>query len=279
MKFIFLIGYPLSHSMSPVIQNAAFRHLSLPYEYHLHPIDAEELPNFVTGELRSINIRGANVTLPHKVTVMPFLDECDASAKAIGAVNTIVNDSGRLKGYNTDGTAALRAITEVYGSIDKANIVMIGAGGAARAVGYQLSRSAKQLTIFNRDIDNAEKLANRLQHETTSKISVVDQSQLENVIKSADILINTTPIGMEPHPDESPVDSSMLHPKLLVFDLVYNPERTRLIQEAELAGSRILSGIKMLVYQGAEAFKLWTGVEPPEALMMTAIKTKLEPKI
>jgi shikimate dehydrogenase len=276
VKLIFLIGYPVSHSMSAVMQNAAFNHLNLQYKYQLRSVNSEELRDFVAGELRSIKIRGANVTIPHKVTVMPFLDEFDASAKAIGAVNTIVNDAGKLKGYNTDGTAALRAITEVFGSINEANIVMLGAGGAARAVGYQLSRNTKQLTIFNRDIYNAENLANRLQQGSSSKISVVNQSQLERVIKSANILINTTPIGMEPYPDESPIEPSMLHPNLLVFDLVYNPKRTRLIRDAELAGSRILSGVKMLAYQGSEAFRLWTGVEPPEALMMTAINACLE---
>lgn len=276
MKLIFLIGYPVAHSMSAVMQNAAFSHLSLPYAYQLRSVKSEELRDFVEGELRSVNIRGANVTIPHKVTVMPLLDEFDASAKAIGAVNTIVNDAGRLKGYNTDGTAALRAITEAYGSIDEANIVMLGAGGAARAVGYQLSRSARQLTIINRDAEKAEKLASRLQQGTSTKVSTVNMSQLEWVIESADILINATPIGMTPYNDESPVEPSILHSNLFVFDLVYNPEQARLIRDAELVGARSLSGIKMLVYQGSEAFRLWTGVEPPEALMMTAIKSRLE---
>ncbi|MCX6641898.1 MAG: shikimate dehydrogenase [Candidatus Bathyarchaeota archaeon] len=278
MKLIFLIGYPVSHSMSAVMQNAAFSHHYLPYEYQLRSVKPEELRDFVAEELRSENIRGANVTIPHKVTVMSLLDEFDASAKAIGAVNTIVNDAGRLKGYNTDGTAALRAVTEAYGSIEEANIVILGAGGAAHAVGYQLSRSAKQLTIFNRNSDNAEKLASRLQQGTSTKVSTVNLSQLKRAIESADILINATPIGMVPYIDESPIESSILHPNLLVFDLVYNPERTRLIREAEIIGSRSLSGVKMLVYQGSEAFRLWTGVESPEALMMTTIKARLGAK-
>jgi shikimate dehydrogenase len=261
--------------MSAVMQNAAFNHHYLPYEYRLRSVNPEELRDFVAGELRSVNIRGANITIPHKVTVMSLLDEFDASAKAIGAVNTIVNDAGRLKGYNTDGTAALRAVTEAYGSIEEANIVLLGAGGAARAVGYQLSRSAKQLTIFNRNTENAEKLASRLQQGTKTKVSTMNLSQLKRVVESADILINATPIGMVPYIDESPIESSILHPNLLVFDLVYNPERTRLIREADITGSRSLSGIKMLVYQGSEAFRLWTGVEPPEALMMRAIKARL----
>ena len=276
MKLIFLIGYPVGHSMSAVMQNAAFSHLHLPYNYQLRPVTSEELHDFVGGELRSVNIRGANVTIPHKITVMPLLDEFDASAKAIGAVNTIVNDEGRLKGYNTDGIAAFRAITEAYGSIDEANIVMLGAGGAARSVGYQLSRSARQLTIINRNTEKAEKLVSRLHQGTSTKVSNAKMSQLGQIIESADILINATSIGMVPHINESPVEQSMLHPNLLVFDLVYNPERTRLIRDAELAGSRSLSGVKMLVYQGSEAFKLWTGIEPPEALMMTAIKARLE---
>jgi shikimate dehydrogenase len=258
------------------MHNTLFNHLKLDYDYQLHQVTSDELDKFVAKELRVEKVRGANVTVPHKVAIIPFLDELDISAKRLGAVNTIINNNGQLKGYNTDGSAALRALTEVYGPVDEASIVMLGAGGAAHAVGCQLSHIAKELIIINRNNEKAEKLALYLQQGTKNKVYSIKKSQLKSSIKSADILINTTSVGMTPNLDETPIDPLLLHQNLFVFDVVYNPEKTRLIQDAELVGARTLTGIKMLVYQGSAAFKLWTGITPPETLMMKAVKDYLE---
>ena len=275
MKVCYLLGYPVSHSMSAVMHNAAFEELGLKYRYDLREVNPAKLGAFMTGEMRDQAVRGANVTIPHKVAVIEYLDEVDREALAIGAVNTIVNDGGSLKGYNTDGRGAIRALEEVYGELEGVKAVIVGAGGAARAIGYHLSAKAGRITILNRTLGRAEELAAHLSSMPECNASVepssLRRSELEEALKEADILINTTPVGMTPDVEGTPVDGSLIRPGTLVFDTVYNPLRTRLLREAEEAGSRTLSGLRMLVYQGAAAFRLWTGLEPPVELMYDAV--------
>ncbi len=279
MRVCYLLGYPVGHSMSAVMHNAAFEELGLKYRYDLRGVSPAKLGAFMTGEMRDQAVGGANVTIPHKVAVMEYLDEVDREALAIGAVNTIVNQDGSLKGYNTDGRGAIRALEEAYGELEDVEAVIVGAGGAARAIGYHLSTKARSIMILNRTPSRAKELAAHLSTMPECKASVepspLRRSELEEALKEADILINTTPVGMTPDVEGTPVDGSLIRPGTLVFDTVYNPMRTRLLREAEEAGARTLSGLRMLVYQGAAAFKLWTGEEPTVELMYDAVSEVL----
>ena len=271
----YLIGYPVGHSMSAVMHNAAFMELGLDFAYQLLEVRPEDLEKAVSETLRASDVRGINVTIPHKVSVMGYLDEIDLEAVRIGAVNTIVNNEGRLKGYNTDGIGALRAIRERYGDLRGARAVILGAGGAARAISYKLAENVSEVRILNRTPSRAEALSDYLSslRECRAEISSDDLSRdsIRASLEGADILVNTTPLGMHPDTEASPVDQDLLSPGLLVFDAVYNPPTTRLLREAEASGSRVLKGVSMLVYQGVAAFELWTGREAPEAVMMESV--------
>jgi shikimate dehydrogenase len=275
MRLCYLLGYPVGHSMSAVMHNAAFQKLGLDYRYELKSVPLEELGAFVASELRSADFAGGSVTIPHKVTVMDHLDGVAPSALRIGAVNTIVKEDGRLKGYNTDGTGALRGIIEVHGEIDGSKVVMLGAGGAARAVGYHLSMRVEELTIANRTLKKADELARTLSANPECRATVksipLNRDLLRASIKEADILVNGTSLGMHPEAGRTPIEKGLLHASLLVFDLVYNPVKTRLLRDAEEAGASILPGVNMLVYQGATAFKMWTGEDPPVETMRAAV--------
>lgn len=275
MKLCYLIGYPVGHSLSPVMHNAAFQRLGLGYEYQPMAVEPGRLKEFIEGSLRSPSVRGANVTIPHKVEAVRLMDRLDETAEAIGAVNTVVNDHGTLTGYNTDGQGAVRALEEAYGDLRWRKVVLLGAGGAARAVSHSLVGLVGDLTILNRDEGRAAELKESLRRPGGASVKSGGLGELASTIGSADILINATSVGMKPGTEATPVDPKLLHPGLLVFDLVYNPPQTRLLADAKVAGAKTLSGVEMLVYQGAEAFRLWTGVEPPEALMLSVVKQRL----
>jgi shikimate dehydrogenase len=210
---------------------------------------------------------------------MRHLDEVDTLAARIGAVNTIVNEDGWLKGYNTDGLAAMRALEESFGDLNGVKAVVLGAGGAARAIGYHLSTVAEVLVIVNRTLARAEGLVEVFlgYPECRSTVSVLPlgRDPLRKALDGADIVVNATSLGMEPNTDKTPIEKGLLGPSLLVLDAVYNPPKTRLLKDAEAAGARTLAGISMLVYQGAAAFKLWTGRDAPEALMMKVVERSL----
>jgi shikimate dehydrogenase len=274
VRRLYLLGYPIAHSLSPAMQNSALKALGLNYEYSLLPVPPEELGARV-GELRDKSIVGFNITIPHKVAVLPMLDELDVTASIVGAVNTVVNQGGRLVGYNTDSVASSRILRESYGDLSGCRAVIIGTGGAARAIASGLSPHAKMISILARDEAKAELLAKQVRTKANSEVQGRCLGEAVEIIRSADILVNATPVGMHPYVDASPVEARHLHSGLLVFDLVYNPERTRLLVDAEAAGARSVGGLRMLVYQGAEAFRLWTGVVAPEELMLGAARAAL----
>jgi shikimate dehydrogenase len=276
VRLCYLVGHPVEHSVSPAMHNACFKALGLDYEYRLAPVEPGGLAAFIGGAVRRRRVRGCNVTIPYKVEVMEYLDEVDEASEAIGAVNTVVNDDGVLRGYNTDYVGGVEALEEEYGDLDDAGVVVLGAGGAARALAYGLGRRARSVTVLNRDPGRAEALVNRLNGGSKASLNHGSLSDLGDHIGSADILVNATPLGMSPHTDQTPAPKELLHRGLLVYDLVYNPLRTRLLREAEAAGARTLGGLKMLVCQGAEAFRLWTGLEPPTGLMAREALTRLE---
>ena len=263
-----VIGDPIEHTMSPVMHNAAFNHLGLDYIYVPFRVKKEELGQAIAG-MRSLNIRGLNVTIPHKVETIPFLDKIDPLAEKIGAVNTVVNDGGVLTGYNTDATGFLQALLEEGIEPESKNTVVLGAGGASRGISFILAEKGARLAILNRNPDRAEELAQRISQASEKEVKALklDEESLSAVLEKAEILVNTTSVGMSPDIDGTPVPARLLKPGLAVFDIVYNPLQTRLLREAEQAGAQTISGIEMLAWQGAQAFEKWTGQKPPLDLM------------
>jgi len=272
-----LIGNPVEHSFSPPMHNAAFRALNLDYVYVTFDVEPSNLKKSIEGAF-SLNIKGLNVTIPHKIEVMKYLNDLDEIAQLIGAVNTI--DFKNLKGYNTDGIGAIKAIEEVE-SIKNKNVVIAGAGGASRAISFYIAKyDADKLTILNRNVSKAEKLSCDVSNsQLIDDVSFDSISQIESYLDDADILIDTTPVGMDPHINDEPiVTAENMHEDLVVFDAVYNPNETVLIKQAIKAGARPVYGIKMLLYQGAESFKIWTGVDAPIDIMEDALRKTLNLK-
>lgn len=269
-----LIGHPVEHSFSPPMHNAAFKALKMDYAYVAFDVNPLNLKSAIDGA-KSLNIKGFNVTIPHKIEVMKFLDEIDDVAALIGAVNTI--DFKNMKGYNTDGIGAVKAIEEVS-SIKNRNVVVAGAGGASRAISFYIAKyGAESLTILNRNAEKAHNLASDV-----SASGLIDEvksdsiSEINGYVADADILIDTTPVGMHPHINDEPVvDSENMHEDLVVFDAVYNPNETVLIAQAIKAGAKPVYGIKMLLYQGAESFEIWTGRKAPVDVMEKALRDTL----
>lgn len=272
-----IIGDPIEHTLSPVMQNAAFREMGLDYIYLPFKVAEGNLSEAIDG-LRALNMAGINVTIPHKVVVMPLLDDIDGLAGYIGAVNTIVNQGGSLKGYNTDASGFYQALTANKIEVSKKKIVILGAGGASRAIAFILADKGAELTILNRSLDSAQTIAERVFQalRTEIKVGKLTVKNLEPVLDEADILVNTTSLGMSPDLTETPVPARLLKKELVVFDIIYNPLKTRLIKEAEKEGARVLNGLEMLVRQGTAAFELWTGLKAPIEVMRKAARDAME---
>ena len=269
-----LIGHPVEHSFSPPMHNAAFRQLGMDYAYVAFDVDPNNLKSAIEGA-KSLNIKGFNVTIPHKIEVMKYLDEIDEVAGLIGAVNTI--DFKDMKGYNTDGIGAVKAIEEVT-SIKNKKVVVAGAGGASRAISFYIAKyGAESLVILNRNVEKAENLADDVSNsDLIDDVKYDSISEIKSYLSSADILIDTTPVGMHPNINDKPIASaSDMHEDLVVFDAVYNPNETVLLKEAIKANAKPVYGIKMLLYQGAESFKIWTGHDAPIDAMEDALKDTL----
>ena len=269
-----LIGHPVEHSFSPPMHNAAFDELGMDYAYVAFDVNPQDLQSAIEGA-KSLNIKGFNVTIPHKIEVMQFLDEIDEVAELIGAVNTI--DFKDLKGYNTDGIGAVRAIEEVT-SIKNKNVIVAGAGGASRAISFYLAKyGAESITILNRNVEKAQALAGDVSDSALINDVKADSiSEISNHLIDADILVDTTPIGMHPNINDEPIAlAGDMDENLVVFDAVYNPNETVLLKEAIKAGAKPVYGIKMLLYQGAESFKIWTGRDAPVDVMEKALQDTL----
>ena len=256
--------------MSPAMHNAAFAASGLDFIYIPFRVEKERLEEAIGG-MRGLNIRGLNVTIPHKVAVIPFLDGLDELAGKIGAVNTIVNEDGRLTGHNTDAGGFLRALAESGIEPAGKKVVVLGAGGAARAIAFTLAGNGASPVIMNRKLEFgwAVSLAGQLEQAFNIKVEALELSEtnLEAALRPADILVNATSVGMSPGTNDTPVPRRLLKPELAVFDVVYNPRKTRLLTEAGAAGAVTISGLEMLVWQGALAFEIWTGRKAPVALM------------
>ena len=270
-----IIGYPLRHSASPAFQQAAFDHLGIDAKYLAWETPPDALAERMAF-LRGPGILGANVTVPHKQAVVPFLDEVSQAARDTGAVNTIVNREGRLTGHNTDVTGFLRALREDAGfQAQGKRALALGAGGSARAAVYGLlQQGVGRITIANRTVERARRLIESLGSPANAEAAPLETTQASD---DWDLIVNCTTLGMRHAPGEKesplPVDAIPAHS--LVYDLVYNPEQTPLLQAAAKAGARTLSGLPMLIYQGAEAFRLWTGRDAPVEVMFQAARRVL----
>ena len=275
-----IIGFPIRHSISPVFQQAALDHLGMDASYQAWEVNPGELGDFIGG-LRSPDVLGINVTVPHKEAVVPFLDEVDDWATAAGAVNTIVNRAGRLTGHNTDGTGFLRALREEGGfNPTGRRVLILGAGGAARGVILALIRDGVgELTIANRTLERAQQLSRMARDNGHDARAVaLEQVDLSLAAASAELIVNCTTIGMSHGPNETgaPLSAEQIPATALVNDLVYNPLQTPLLRQASLAGAATLGGIHMLVYQGAASFEMWTGQIPPVPIMLQAATKAME---
>ncbi|MHC1610678.1 MAG: shikimate dehydrogenase [Candidatus Methanospirareceae archaeon] len=271
MKKIYgIFGDPVEHSLSPVMQNAAFEELGMDAVYLAFRVSKDELEDAIRGA-KSLGIAGLNITIPLKEKALDFVD-ADEVAREIGAINTIDFSSGAPVGYNTDGIGSMQVLKETVGEVEGRKVLIIGAGGAAKAIAFYLDIEGAEVTIANRTKGRAVQLASRLSNADAIGLD----AELKMRIKDSDILINATSVGMYPHENATLVNADMMHPDLVVFDIVYNPVETKLLKEAKRAGVKeIVDGVKMLVYQGAASFEIWTKEDPPIAVMENAVRAAL----
>ncbi|SDM83398.1 shikimate dehydrogenase [Fictibacillus solisalsi] len=262
-KKVGLIGYPVSHSMSPQMQNGAFEKAGLSYVYDKYEVHPDQLAEAVQ-DMREKGFAGWNVTIPHKQAIMPFLDEIAEDALKIGAVNTVVNENGVLTGYNTDGAGFVKGLMRhVRFPIEEAKVLIIGAGGASRAISYALSKEGpRAIAITNRTMEKAQDIFNECLRDQDQVISL---QEAEERLFEFSIVINTTSIGMKE--DRLPLRVDHLKAGTVVSDIIYNPFKTALLKESEKRGAIIDNGVAMLVFQGALSFEKWTGVAPDASLM------------
>ncbi|MBC8412130.1 MAG: shikimate dehydrogenase [Nitrospira sp.] len=266
-KITGIFGCPIEHTLSPAMHNAAFQALGLDMCYVPFLVEPASLENAVQS-IRTLNMLGINTTVPHKENVIPFLDHVNDEAAFIGAVNTITNTGGILTGYNTDGRGFMRSLQEAEIDVTDKKVLVIGAGGASRAVCYYLSEKASSLSLIDIDREKASSLVRDLS-KIRSNVHLLDN--IDTNVKP-DILVNATPLGLKQN-DPLPVSRQMLTPEMAVCDLIY--KKTPLLMEAEKAGSKTLNGAGMLLWQGILAFELWTGVKPPVDLMRKELLSRI----
>ena len=270
-KLTGLLGSPVAHSISPLMHNEAFHLLSLDYAYLCFDVTENTLPEAVNG-LKACGIRGFNLTMPCKNRVVELLDELSPSAKLIGAVNTVVNENGRLIGYNTDGVGYMHSVKDAGHDIIGKTMTLMGAGGAATAICAQAALDGvSSVHVFARRTsrfwNRTQALADTINSTLPCRVLLhenEDLNALKNAVSESAILVNATSVGMAPNTEASIItDTSLFRPELIVSDVIYNPRKTRLLQEAEKNGCPVFNGMYMLLYQGAEAFRLFTGKEMP----------------
>ena len=271
-----LLGNPVEHSLSPAIHNAAFQKLDLNFVYLAFKV--EDLSAAMYG-LRALgNVRGLSVTIPHKVGIIPYLDDVETTAKHIGSVNTVLVENGRLIGYNTDASGALRALTNAGVSVKGRRVMLLGSGGAARAIAFALAAEfgPERLTILG--IDDAERsgLVRDLDAKTNTSVEQgpLNDEALRQTIPRTDVLIHCTQVGMHPNVAQSCVPSALLTSSLTVMDIVYNPLETQLLKEAKVAGCRTIRGLDMFLNQAVLQFELWTGHPAPADVMRTVLESR-----
>lgn len=269
-ELIGLIAYPIRHSSSPAMHNEAFAKLGLDYAYLAFEVENKDLEDTIKG-FRAMKVRGCNVSMPNKTVVHKYLDKLSPAAELCGAVNTVVNDNGVLTGHITDGIGCMLALKDAGVDVIGKKITIVGAGGAATAIQVQAALDGvAEISIFNvkdKFFENAEKTVNKLREKTNCKVNLYDLADLDKLkeeIASSVLFINATGMGMKPLEGQTYIpDTTFFRPDLVVLDIVYAPRETALLKLAKEAGCRTLNGLGMMLFQGAAAFKLWTGKEMP----------------
>ena len=273
-----IIGDPIAHSLSPILQSFLIRHFALPFTYETLHVRPNELPQLME-RLRAGEFRGINVTLPHKQSVLPFLHRLDATAASIGAVNTIVAEAERLVGYNTDARGFERSLANISPLNVSPTALVLGAGGAARAVIFALIQArVKKIIVSNRSAERAATLlAAFARHAELNQLQNLPWDERVVWLKKnkVELLINTTRVGMHPHDGESPLPAEVFTSTMTVIDLVYNPLQTQFLRAAKLAGAKIVTGLGTLIYQGVAALELWC----QQSLAMSEIYSSLEDEL
>ncbi|WP_442595076.1 shikimate dehydrogenase [Neobacillus sp. D3-1R] len=274
MKELFaVIGDPIAHSMSPQMHNDLFQYYSIDAHYQPLLVKKENLEAAIKG-LKAIGISGFNVTIPHKTEIMAFLDEIDPLASDIGAVNTVVNQNGKLVGYNTDGLGFMKGLASLTSDFVNQKILIIGAGGAARAIYYTLAKTGvKGMDICNRTVEKATHLIETCPYQITSEALSLEQA--ENKLSHYGVIIQTTNIGMSPNMSQLPLSINFLRESSIVSDIIYNPLETFLLSEAKKKKAIVQNGIDMFVHQGALAFQYWTGITPDISRMKQIVMEQL----
>ena len=276
-KLCAVIGNPVEHSLSPAIHNAAFAELGLDFVYLAFRV--EDAAAALAGMRALENFRGMSVTIPHKTEIMKHVDEIPEVDRGIGSINTVIREKGRLIGFGTDGPGALRALREAGVEVDGRSVLMIGAGGASRAIAFTLATRAKPERISILDIDGRilETLASDLEQGTGRKVeaALMGPDALAVAMEKADLVVNCTPVGMHPHPENSPVPAELLRDGQTVFDIVYTPLETRLLHESRERGLRTVSGAEMFIYQAVLQFEQFTGEKAPEEVMRRVVMERL----
>lgn len=267
-----VIGDPVGHSLSPQMHNSAYKALNIDNQYIFiaAKVDIKNV-KYICNTMVALSIRGVSCTIPHKIEIMKYLTNIDPIAKKIGAVNTLVNTNGIIKGYNTDWLGVVVPLEKITGIADK-KVALLGAGGAARAIAYGIVKRGGRLKIYNRHVEKAVALANEFRGEARSL------DQLEEV-SEADIIINSTPVGMVPNINETPLPKEFIQKNHIIFDIVYNPLETKLIRDAKEKGAKTICGFEMLLYQGIAQFELYTNKKAPVEVMRKTLLQCLKEKI
>ncbi|HEY3373843.1 MAG TPA: shikimate dehydrogenase [Candidatus Aquicultor sp.] len=273
-----IIGYPLTYTLSPLMHNRAFDVLDLNYRYLPFIVRVEELAPAIAG-VKALNIHGINVTMPHKETVIPFLDELTEESRIMGAVNTILNSEGRLIGYNTDGDGFLKSLEEESFSPEDKSAIILGTGGAAKAVAIALARAgAHEIAIIGRSKAKAEAISEQIQANIKEIYvkTLTFSDNLADIFQHGELVVNATPVGMNESGDLLPVPLEFINESQFVYDLIYVPLETPLLRLARQKGARTANGLGMLLHQAAIAFFVWTGISAPVEDMRQALLEELE---
>lgn len=268
-----VIGDPIGHSMSPIIHNNFFNKRKMDSIYLSLLVKKDNLKNEI--EFLKNNLKGFNVTIPHKETIIPYLDEVDPLALKYGAVNTVKVIDGKLIGYNTDGWGFMKSLHSINVSLENKNVLLLGSGGAGRVAAFEILRAGGHLTIATRNIDKAKDLKEDLLEFYDTTINTL---QINEINQTFDIVINSTPVGMYPNIDESPLDEKILQGSELVYDMTYNPYETKFLSLGKKAGAKAINGLAMLLYQGLKSMEIWTGessTSEEENYIFETLKNKL----
>ncbi|BCS53122.1 shikimate dehydrogenase [Geobacter sp. SVR] len=272
-----VIGNPVGHSLSPALHNAAFNELGLDFVYVAFRV--EDAGAALAGMRALENFRGMSVTIPHKIEIMKHVDEILELDRSIGSINTVINENGRLIGFGTDGPGALKALLDAGVTLEGANVLMLGAGGSARAIAFTLARSARldRLVILGTNESRLGGLAADLQAGTSSRIEseLLSDSSVARAMAQADVIINCTPVGMHPQRDATLVPVGLFRPGQVVFDVVYTPLETRLLADARSRGLTVVSGVEMFINQAVLQFERFTGVDAPVQVMRRVVMERL----